>query len=72
MERGIQMTFKGKAALHDLEWILNDLFDGNLHEVSNNDVEDIHGYVKFEEKKCMCIYNSTVNLQKMFCVKFLW
>jgi len=42
MERRMQMTFKVQSsALHDLEWILNDLFNGNLHEVLNNDVEDI-------------------------------
>ena len=46
MRKKTQITFKGQHTLHGPEWILNDLFNENLFEVLNNDVEDVKGYVK--------------------------
>ena len=52
MRKKTQITFKEQHTSHGPEWILNDLFNENLFEELNNDVEDAQGYVKnMKEKK---------------------
>ena len=47
METRMQMTFKVQSiVLHEPGWILNEMFNGNLPEVLNNDVEDIQSVKK--------------------------